>query len=108
MWLERVKREKLRWLWAVKNHGICLIIRGKVERIHQYYTEDTANMDREWCVRAVGVECMNINSSTGCTASYASSIPISVNRTVENSIESLIDERNRPISVCTVGGHRQF
>ena len=51
------------------------------------------------CERAV-VEVINI--STECMASNTSSVPDSMSRTAENMIESVLDERSRPPSLCSV------
>ena len=78
MRFQKIKREKLKWVGAVT-----------------MINENTIHMDREVCVRAGGVEVVNI--STECT----SSISISVSRTDENINECVLDERIQPRSVCT-------
>ena len=63
MRLERVKREKLRWVGVVTSQQLCAITCAEVARTQdlQYYTENTDVVDREVCVHAGGVEVRNIN-----------------------------------------------
>ena len=107
MRLENVKREKLRWVGAVTNtsYSITCDEVGRKPGL-QYHTENTADVvDRGVCVRAGGVEVVNI--STDDMVSSTGSVPSSVSRSDELMVTSVCDDRSQPRSVGTVCKNKQ-